>query len=595
VANGSSRSRVEADLTACIERAQESGREDLVARLEGARRLLDERDLPVVVAGEFKQGKSSLVNALVKSEVCPVDDDLVTAVPTIVRFGPEPAAFVHLTTDDGDDAPALPIPLESVPGYVRGDTGDDEDAGVRVRSVEVRLDRRVLRTGISFVDCPGVGGLESAEGSITLGVLNLAQALLFVTAADQELTRAEIVFMQAAQQRVPRVVCVVSKIDLHAEWRRIVALNEAHLEREGLDVPVLAVSSFLRLRAASRGDAGLDAESRFPTLFDYLRREVADGGDGERIDRVAAEVAFVTRMLRRSLQAESDVIARPEQGPEVLQELAKAEETAGQLRASGAPWQRVLGDGIQDLVEDVRHDLRDRLRTVLQEGEQVIDRSDPKDSWAEFETWIRRQVVAAAGATYEHLARQAVALADKVGRQFSQDADTPVALSITAPIAALERVQLAADFSSTTGGKSNVMLIAARGSYGGMLMFGMAGSLLSIPMAAPVVLLLGLGLGRKSVRDEMVRRHAQRQQQAKAALRQYVDKVSFIVDRECRVALRRTQRLLRDEFTARAESLHQSSSAAVSSAREAMALDEAARDARSRQVDQELAALGGQP
>jgi hypothetical protein len=167
-----------------------------------------------------------------------------------------------------------------------------------------------------------------------------------------------------------------------------------------------------------------------------------------------------------------------------------------------------------------------------------------------------------------------------------------VALSITAPIAALERVPLTADFSSSPGGKSSVVLIAARGSYGGMLMFGMAASLLSVSLAAPVALMLSLGLGRKSVRDEMVRRHLQRQQQAKTVLRQYVDKVSFVVDKECRDALRRTQRLLRDEFTGRADSLHQSSSEAVASARQAMTLSDDDRAARSAALERELAALG---
>jgi hypothetical protein len=276
----------------------------------------------------------------------------------------------------------------------------------------------------------------------------------------------------------------------------------------------------------------------------------------------------------------------------VVQQLTQVAAKTEALGASGAPWQRVLADGIQDLVEDVKHDLRDRLRTVLQTGEQVIDRSDPKDSWAEFETWIRRQVVTAAAATYDYLVRRADELVEQVGQQFTTDADTPIALSINAPIAALERIQLDADFSSRAGGKGNVVLTAARGSYGGMLMFGMAGSLLGIPLAAPVALLLSLGLGRKSVRDELKRRHQMRQQQAKAALRQYVDKVSFVVDKECRDALRRTQRRLRDEFTARAQSLHQSSAEALAQAQQALTLAPEMRDLRRKAVERELAELG---
>src|SRR5919107_5986632 len=60
-------------------------RPDAAARLTAARRALADPVLHVVVAGEFKQGKSSLVNALVGAAVCPVDDDVATALPTYVR------------------------------------------------------------------------------------------------------------------------------------------------------------------------------------------------------------------------------------------------------------------------------------------------------------------------------------------------------------------------------------------------------------------------------------------------------------------------------------------------------------------------------
>src|SRR4029450_8504742 len=120
------------------------------------------------------------------------------------------------------------------------------------RSVEVRLDRRLLGAGLSFIDTPGVGGLDSAQGNITLATLPLAGAALFVTDAAQELTAPEVEFLRRTLERCPRVFCVVTKIDLYAEWRRIVEINQGHLERAGLDVPIVAVSSFLRMRGIGR-------------------------------------------------------------------------------------------------------------------------------------------------------------------------------------------------------------------------------------------------------------------------------------------------------------------------------------------------------
>ncbi|MBA2325074.1 MAG: dynamin family protein, partial [Actinobacteria bacterium] len=49
-------------------------REDLTGRLEAAREKLEDPAFHVLVVGEFKQGKSSLINALLNAPVCPVDD-----------------------------------------------------------------------------------------------------------------------------------------------------------------------------------------------------------------------------------------------------------------------------------------------------------------------------------------------------------------------------------------------------------------------------------------------------------------------------------------------------------------------------------------
>ena len=85
----------------------------------------------------------------------------------------------------------------------------------RLRSVEVRLPHRLLKTGLSLVDTPGVGGLDSAHGIVTLGALRTTAGVIFVTDASQELTGPEVDFLRQALERCPAAVCVVTKTDLY--------------------------------------------------------------------------------------------------------------------------------------------------------------------------------------------------------------------------------------------------------------------------------------------------------------------------------------------------------------------------------------------
>ena len=102
---------------------------------------------------------------------------------------------------------------------------------------------------------------------------------------------------------------VLTKTDLYGEWRRIVEINEGHLRRAGLNVPIVAVSSFLRMRAQARDSTQLNDESGFPRLVDLLRRDVLGAAAATKVAAARAELAFVVAQLRERVDAERAVAA----------------------------------------------------------------------------------------------------------------------------------------------------------------------------------------------------------------------------------------------------------------------------------------------
>jgi hypothetical protein len=562
-------------------------RSDLAQTLDGARQRLDHRTIGVAIVGEFKRGKSTLVNALLQTAVCPVDADEVTVVPTIVRYGDTPSATALFEAPDVNGEPSTEsVRIEEVAQWV-SETGNPGNRR-GLRSMEVRLPRRFLRTGLCLIDTPGVGGLDSAHGIITLGALDQADGMLFVTDASQELTEPELDFLRQALARCPRAACVVTKTDLYPHWRRIVEINEGHLRRAGLDLPVIGVSSFLRL--AARRDPALLEESGYAGLVEFLGRGVIRAANAQAAEAAARDVGFVSDQIGQQIQAERAVLTEPARAQEVVDRLAIAQDRTAGLLAPTATWQQVLSDGVQDLVADVEHDLQGRLRTVLRDVENIIDAGDPKDSWTDIEVWLRRHVVAAAVANYDTLAERTRDLATDVSERFSLDAGGPVLLDV-APPADVSGVNLAAVESlSAPGGRFGPMMLATRSAmFVPMVLFGVAGSLLGIStlIAAPLSVVLAAGIGQKIIRDEKKRQVAHRRQQAKMAARRYVEEVGFIMNKESRDALRRTQRFLRDDFQQRATSLHRSSTSALGAAQQAMQLAGPQRSARVAQLSSE--------
>ncbi|MBM2616611.1 dynamin family protein [Actinoplanes sp. LDG1-06] len=541
--------------------AAAAGRDDLVERLDHASSALGAgAETAVAVVGEFKQGKSTLVNALLRTDLCPVDADIVTALPTILRFGRPPSAAL---TGENDDR--TPIELGEVQKHITG------EAGQEARAVEIRIDRRLLGAGLAIVDTPGVGGLDSAQGNLTLATLTMAGAALFVTDAAQELTAPEVDFLRRTVERCPRTVVVLTKTDLHVEWRRIVEIDQGHLRRAGLDLPVVPVSSFLRMRAQARDDTDLNAESGFPRLVELLRTEIAGSAAEARVTAARAELTFVAAQLRERLDAEEAAAGDPGLHARYAERARRSESLAG------GTWQVVLQDGIQDLAADVDHDLRERLRLLIRQGEEILASSDPRETLQDFQAWAAREAARAAADNLMLLVTRAEQLAGEVAERFGMEARD---ISATLPVLRTntdKARQITLTFDKSGMRQFLGAFTAARVAYGGFYLLGAVGALFSVAWAAPLGLLAGVTLGRRLVKAEKERQVQQRRAQAGQELRRYVDEVGFHVGRDSREAVRRTQRLLRDEFATRARELSRSAHAAEAVVREVAALAEPQR------------------
>jgi hypothetical protein len=382
---------------------------------------------------------------------------------------------------------------------------------------------------------------------------------------------------------------VVTKTDLHQHWRRIVETNRGHLADAGLDLPVIAVSSFLRLRAGRRPE--LNAESGFAPLVEFLGGVVQRTATRQAAT-VAHEVDFVAAQLAHEADAERVVLARPEEREAVVGRLGAVHERARALTTPSAAWQQVLADGIQDLVADVEHDLAARLRTVLRDARDIIDESDPKDTWADTQAWLRRQVAEAGVANRDLLVRRANDLSDAVAERFSLESGAGVELELDAVTRALAALELpsASSFSMPGGRLGSVLSSGRLAAYVPLMALSLA--LNTTLLILPPAVLVGAVVGRKLFQMEGKRQLAYRQGQAKTAAAKFVDEVAFEMNKDTRDGLRRTQRRLRDEFQSRAGSIQASTAAALDAARRAASLPPGDQVARATQLDAETRQLG---
>lgn len=565
-------------------------RPDLAVRARQALQRLHNPRVRILVVGEFKQGKSMLVNALVNAPICPIDDDISTSVPTVVRYAHHPSAALVRGAWGGGDAEEREerhqVPIEQLASHVSEAGNPGNHAGLKY--AEAGIPRDILADGLELVDTPGVGGLGSVHGSATMAMLPSADAILLVSDAAAEYSRPELEFLRQAALACPNVACVLTKIDLYPRWQWIAELDRRHLRTAGIDAELLPASSMLRLHSLRARDHALNAESGFPALITFLRERVL--GQSERLaNRAAAnDVVTITAQLATGMRAELAACEDPGQAAQLVAELEQARQRADDLRDRGARWAQVLNDGIADLYADVDHDLRDRMRVVVREAEKVLDDADPGKIWDQFATQMEEQAAAAVSANFLWAAERARWLAAQVADLFEEDSARALPQLRTARAAMPEMIADMEQPGREKFGVGQRAFVGLRGGYIGTLMAGMASTFIGLSLLNPFSAAAGLLMGGKMVRDESRRLLDRRRMEAKNTVRRYVDDVSFQVGKQSRDMLRYMQRDLRDHFMARSDELVRSAQESLIATERALQAGEAERQQRIADLHAEL-------
>lgn len=567
-------------------------RADLVERLQIAKERITDPQIRVVIAGQLKQGKSQLLNSLLNMPVARVGDDESTVLATVVYYAEKPVAHLVVRAPDGPESVEAPELVEIEMAELRNDLRRAPAAGGReVLRIEVGAPSPMLKNGLVFVDTPGVGGHGQPHLSATLGLLPDADAVLMVSDTSQEFTEPEMTFIRQAVEICPVATIVATKTDLYPRWRDIVAANTAHLQRAGVDIPVTPASSVLRAHAISLDDKELNEESNFPAVVAFLRDKVLSRETDRVRDHVISEIRAAAEHLKLAVDTELSSLNDPNTIDRVTLDLERRKQEAQDALQHTALWQQTLSDGIADLTSDIDHDLRNRFRRITAHTEKVIDDCDPTHHWAEIGAELENAVATAVGDNFVWAYQRAEELAVEVARLFTEaglDAIELPEVSAREMGAGFGEFKSLARLEAKPIKAGHKVVTGMRGSYGGILMFGMLTSFAGLGMFNPLSLGAGFLLGRKAYKEDMENRMLRVRNEAKTNMRRFVDDISFVVNKESRDRLRAIQRQLRDHYRGIANqttrSLNESLQATLASAK----LEETERNNRIKELQRQL-------
>lgn len=170
---------------------------------------LSDHSVSILVCGEFKLGKSSLVNALAGREFCPVNDSITTSAISLIRYGAEEKAVRQFSLPD-NRVQKEEVPFSLLGNFAKGSPAENGNTII----LEIEAPEDNLKSGLCIIDTPGIGGLDERHLALTSFALTRADAVIFVTDANQPLTASELKFFKENIAPLSRnIKIVVNKID----------------------------------------------------------------------------------------------------------------------------------------------------------------------------------------------------------------------------------------------------------------------------------------------------------------------------------------------------------------------------------------------
>ena len=364
-----------------IAEALEDG--NLASAFAGMREQVTKRSLKVVVIGDFKTGKSTLINRLfLKRNVLPVDYLEATAVPTHLSSGQMRMETWKRDTTTQDETLVesrenfLP---EDVARVVTAQSDEERARLAKQYSKVVIAEPGILPPGITLVDTPGLNTTNSDVYVSTMYEARTAHALLYVVRAQQLSERelnllADLAGMQ--QPSLPiHVVLTTVESEIGSQFDDLCATIIAQLSGIGVSNVGISVFSLAKGQTASQNDERVRAE-----LDAFLRGEVQRG--------YRARAVRDTRPLLERLRAA--VVSRLEMDGKGAEEIESIRQT---LAAKREEYQRVVRSLLEDVaaaqynfLENLKHwleKLKIGYREDLEQKKDATEVLDAVKTWRE--------------------------------------------------------------------------------------------------------------------------------------------------------------------------------------------------------------------
>ena len=319
----------------------------------------------LVVLGQFKRGKTSLINALLGAEILPVAVVPLTSIATILKYGE--ALRIKVYYNAGRVAEIKP---ESLSQYVteKGNPKNEKN----VREVVITYPSPYLKDGVQLIDTPGVGSIYQHNTEVAYQYLPKSDAALFLLSVDQPVSQAELDFLKDVKEYSDRIFFLQNKADYVGpdDLNESIAFSKKVIEDVmKCDVKIFPLSAKLALDGKLSGAKDLLEESFLPEFEMILNTFLIEEKGRVLILSVSNTLLRVLSQAMLELELEMKSLTTPLE--ELKEKIKKFEEKKKEVLSEKNDFDLLLDGETKRIIKNILDEDSFAFRKELLAHEQV--------------------------------------------------------------------------------------------------------------------------------------------------------------------------------------------------------------------------------
>lgn len=365
---------------------------------------VNEGNFLIVVVGEFSAGKSTFLNALMQERYLPSFTGETTATINFLRHTD--------CSETGDQIAIFYKDSDKKIDYIKEATLDNIENFVstknktikvaeEIRNVDLYLDSRFLKDGVTLVDSPGLNGLAEGHREMTIQQIEKSHACIFMFRANQPGAKTEFEFLDDLKSKSDTILFVLNRIDEVKSNEETVEsvvekLRENYRNKFPNDTipeifPVAGLPALVsRTKRYSNkiefhGKIEHTAEekvrylqlSRMEEFEDRLWRFLTEGEKAKKeLTEPVNRVIKILGEVKNQLESDIEDLKSQKSSEEVIKQIAEIEEELEKLEETVQSEQMHISESVSFAIRNIKESIRANIGKINDKYGRKISEND---------------------------------------------------------------------------------------------------------------------------------------------------------------------------------------------------------------------------